>query len=157
MEFNGYQQAILYLLGYWQEKRYLVRCVDKHYIDAVAPLFERTRPFLQHRTGEKKDYWCIKSASAENFTPPTLDDVDDWPAFSRAVVELQGIVDLRKVSSHGVPQRRLFAAGSRQSRRKCSSSGRTTERRMRSFINLRRKCARSSITSTESRGTRLFG
>lgn len=107
MEFNGYQQAILYLLGYWQEKRYLVRCVDKHYIDAVAPLFERTRPFLQHRTGEKKDYWCIKSASAENFTPPTLDDVDDWPAFSRAVVELQGLVDLRKTSSRGVPQRRL--------------------------------------------------
>ncbi len=105
---TGYQQAILFLLGYWQEKRYLVRCVDKHYIDTVAPLFERTRPFLQHRTGEgKKDYWCIKSSAADNFTPPTLADVEDWPAFSRAVVELQGIVDLRKVSSHGVPQRRL--------------------------------------------------
>ena len=105
---TGYQQAILFLLGYWQEKRYLVRCVEKHYLDAVAPLFERTRPFLQHRIGEgKKDYWCIKSSAADNFTPPTLADVDDWPAFSRAVVELQGIVDLRKVSSHGVPQRRL--------------------------------------------------
>ena len=28
---TGYQQAILFLLGYWQEKRYLVRCVDKHF------------------------------------------------------------------------------------------------------------------------------
>ena len=113
MDFNptGYQQGILYLLSSKQEStRYVVRCIDKHYIDAVAPLFRFTRPYHQRNNDPgKKDYWCIKSSSRDNFSPPTLDDVTDWPGFCRAVVELQSYLDVRPIL--GVPRLRLRVYG----------------------------------------------
>lgn len=52
---NGYQQAILMLLGVDTCGKFLVRCVDRWYIDAVAELFP-TAPYLQHRADGKKTF-----------------------------------------------------------------------------------------------------
>lgn len=89
---SGYQQAILYLLGTCAEGRFLVRCADRWYVDAVADLFP-TRPYLQSRPQEgKKDFWTLKSARVD--LRQELSGVTDWPAFCRGVIELQGCVDL---------------------------------------------------------------
>ena len=56
---NGYQQAILMLLGIDTGGRFLVRCVDRWYVDAVAEFFP-TAPYLQRRVDGKRDFWTIK-------------------------------------------------------------------------------------------------
>lgn len=90
---NGYQQAILMLLGIDTGGHFLVRCVDRWYADVVAPLFP-TAPYLQRRAGGKKDFWTIKSAKVH--LSPSLADVTDWHGFCRGVVELQACLDLWK-------------------------------------------------------------
>lgn len=90
---NGYQQAILMLLGIDTGGRFLVRCVDRWYVDVVAPLFP-TAPYLQRHAGDKKDFWTIKSAKVH--LSPSLADVTDWHGFCRGVVELQACLDLWK-------------------------------------------------------------
>lgn len=88
---SGYQQAILHLLGVHTGGKFLVRCIDKWYIDAVADLFP-TSPYLQaHNTPGKKDYWVIKSAKVDY--RQDLAKVTDWPGFCRGAIELQGVVD----------------------------------------------------------------
>lgn len=87
---TGYQQAILMLLGVDTGGRFLVRCVDRWYIDAVAELFP-TAPYLQRRADGKKDYWVIKSAQVHLL--PDLADVVDWQGFCRGAVELQACLD----------------------------------------------------------------
>lgn len=88
---TGYQQAILHLLGTYADGKFLVRCADKWYIDAVADLFP-TSPYLQARneTG-KKDYWVLKSAKVDY--RQDLDAITDWVGFCRGVIEIQGVVD----------------------------------------------------------------
>ena len=89
---TGYQQAILYLSGAWSGGKYLVRNVDRWYVDAVSDLFP-TAPYFQLRSDgpSKRDYWCIKSA---HIAVPALDEVRDWQGFCRGFVELQGTLDL---------------------------------------------------------------
>lgn len=102
---TGYQQAILILSGSWNGDKYAVRNIDKHFILAVADLF-RTEPFYQRNSETNhKDFWVIKS---NRFSPPTLTDVADWRGFCRALLELQGSLDLRPCKTHkGVQTRRL--------------------------------------------------
>ena len=88
---TGYQQAILMLLGVDTGGRFLVRCVDRWYIDAVAELFP-TAPYPQRRADGKKDFWTVKSAKVHLL--PSLADVTDWQGFCRGVVELQACLDL---------------------------------------------------------------
>lgn len=88
---NGYQQAILLLLGCNAGGKYLLRCVDRCYIDAVAELFP-TAPYLQRRIEEsKKDFWVLKSARVRYDVQ--LSDVRDVAGFCRGFVELQGTID----------------------------------------------------------------
>lgn len=65
---TGYQQAILMLLGVDTCGKFLVRCVDRWYIDAVAELFQ-TAPYLQHRADGKRDFWTVKSAQVSSHFP----------------------------------------------------------------------------------------
>lgn len=98
---TGYQQAILLLFGVDTGGRFLVRSVDRWYIDAVADLFP-TAPYYQRRSGEKKDFWVVKSAQVHLL--PSLADVTDWQGFCRGVLELQAILDLwRHKTKRGVP------------------------------------------------------
>lgn len=89
---TGYQQAILHIYGVYTGGRFVVRCVDKWYIDAVADLFP-TSPYLQARHDPgKKDFWVIKSAKVDYRLD--LQSVTDWRGFCRGVIELQGVLDL---------------------------------------------------------------
>ena len=99
---NGYQQAILMLLGVDTCGKFLVRCVDRWYINAVAELFP-TAPYLQHRADGKKDFWVVKSAKVHLL--PSLADVTDWQGFCRGVVELQACLDLWPHKVRGKPTR----------------------------------------------------
>ena len=72
---TGYQQAILMLLGVDTCGKFLVRCIDRWYVDAVAELFP-TAPYLQHRADGKRDFWVVKSAKVHLL--PSLADVTDW-------------------------------------------------------------------------------
>ena len=87
---TGYQQAILMLLGVDTGGKFLVRCIDRWYIDSVAELFP-TAPYLQRRADGKKDYWVVKSAQVHLL--PSLADVTDWQGFCRGAVELQACLD----------------------------------------------------------------
>ena len=88
---NGYQSAILYLIGSQCGQYFVVRSVDRWYVDAVADLFPGHRPYLQRRNEpDKKDYWCIKG----RITKPELSDVPDWVGFCRGFLELQCSLDL---------------------------------------------------------------
>lgn len=76
---TGYQQAILYLLGVKTGGKFLVRCIDRWYIDAVADLFP-TAPYYQaHSVPGKKGYWVLKSARVDYRL--SLADVTDWQGF----------------------------------------------------------------------------
>lgn len=99
---TGYQQAILMLLGVETSGRFLVRCVDRWYIDAVAELFP-TAPYLQRRADGKRDFWTVKSAKVHLL--PSLADVKDWQGFCRGVVELQACLDLWPHKVRGTPTR----------------------------------------------------
>jgi hypothetical protein len=99
---NGYQQAILMLLGVDTCGRFLVRCVDRWYIDAVAELFP-TAPYLQRRADGKRDFWTVKSAKVHLL--PSFADVTDWQGFCRGVVELQACLDLWPHKVRGKPIR----------------------------------------------------
>lgn len=106
---NGYQQAILMLLGIDTGGRFLVRCVDRWYVDAVAEFFP-TAPYLQRRVDGKRDFWTIKSAKV--CLHQNLADVTDWHGFCRGVVELQACLDLWRRKMHGVhfetPRLRIY-------------------------------------------------
>lgn len=89
---TGYQQAILHLLGTYADGRFLVRCADRWYADAIADLFP-TSPYLQSRSEDgKKDLWTLKSARVDLRQDPS--DITDWRGFCRGVIELQSSVDL---------------------------------------------------------------
>lgn len=88
---TSYQQAILLLLGQDTGGRYLVRCVDRWYVDCVADLFPAI-PYLQRRADGKRDFWTIKSARVHYSVP--LSGIRDVVGFCRGVIELQGILDL---------------------------------------------------------------
>lgn len=110
---TGYQQAILHLLGIHADGRFLVRCVDRWYVDAVADLFP-TSPYLQSRRGDgKKDFWTLKSARVD--LRQDLSDITDWQGFCRGVIELQSSVDLwRHINGSGngrfTPRMRIFGS-----------------------------------------------
>lgn len=91
---TGYQQAILHLLGVKAGGRFLVRCIDRWYIDAVADLFPTTPYCQSHSVPGKKDYWVLKSAKVDYRL--SLADVTDWRGFCRGVIELQGVLDHSK-------------------------------------------------------------
>lgn len=102
---DGYQQAILYLL-----LSYIgiptVRCIDRHYIDAIAPLAPRSHPFLQRRAEKgKKDYWVLRSAALRK---PALSEITDWRGFCRGFIELQGLVDTTKCRGSNRPRLRIW-------------------------------------------------
>lgn len=101
---NGYQQAILMLLGVDTCGRFLVRCVDRWYIDAVAELFP-TAPYLQRRADGKRDFWTVKSAKVHLL--PSFADVTDWQGFCRGVVELQACIDLWRRKTRSGPSETL--------------------------------------------------
>lgn len=116
---TGYQQAILYLNGSVQDNtpshgplRFIVRSVDKFYIDAVADLFA-ANIYCQHCNAPgKRDYWCIKDAFVAK---PALADVSDWHGFCRAFVELQGSLALWKHRNRrgeyiSIPRLRIYGA-----------------------------------------------
>lgn len=90
------------LLGVDTCGKFLVRCVDRWYINAVAELFP-TAPYLQHRADGKKDFWVVKSAKVHLL--PSLADVTDWQGFCRGVVELQACLDLWPHKVRGKPTR----------------------------------------------------
>lgn len=103
---DGYQQGILLLSGCSDGSgRYVVRSVDRHFVDAVADLFP-SAPYFQRGAAQRHcDYWVIKSY---RFAPPKLTDVADWRGFCRALLELQGTIDLRPCKTRrGKPIRRL--------------------------------------------------
>lgn len=103
---DGYQQGILLLSGCADGNgRYVVRSADKHFVDSVASLFP-TAPYFQRSADLRHcDYWVIKSY---RFAPPKLADVTDWRGFCRALLELQGTIDLRPCKTRrGEPIRRL--------------------------------------------------
>lgn len=102
---SGYQQAILLLSGSWSGDKYAVRNINEHFILAVADLFH-TAPYFQHSSDPKhQDYWVVKSNRLE---PPQLFDVTDWQGFCRALVELQGTIDLRPCKTrNGAPAKKL--------------------------------------------------
>ena len=106
---TGYQQAILYLSGSYCGDRFCVRNVDRWYVDQVADLF-LTRPYLQRRSGEKRDYYVVKSCRWSRDVQ--LSDVVDVAGFCRGVVELQGTFALWCHRSHGEvkikPRLRLY-------------------------------------------------
>lgn len=107
---SGYQQAILYLIGIKASGKFLVRSVDKWYIDAVSDLFP-TAPYLQRRNDGKKDFWTVKSAKVDYRLE--LDAVADKPGFCRGVIELQGTLDAwkhrsRKGASIVTPRLRIY-------------------------------------------------
>ena len=115
---TGYQQGILYLNGSFQHgtyTRFVVRNIDRHYVDAVSDLFLPSHPYFQrHNDPCKRDYWCIKSV---HVSMPSLDDVSDWRGFRRAFVELQGSLDLwrhknRKGDYLYTPRLRLYGSES---------------------------------------------
>lgn len=88
---TGYQQAILFLAGSWCGVDFLVRNIDKHYIDAVAGLAPSSRPYKQKNSKPgKADYWVLKSRALQR---PQLSDVNDWCGFCRGFVELQSTLD----------------------------------------------------------------
>lgn len=88
---TGYQQAILFLSGSWCSEDFLVRNIDKHYINAVAELAPKSRPYKQkHPKPNKVDYWVLKSRTLQC---PAVADVSDWCGFCRGFIELQGILD----------------------------------------------------------------
>lgn len=96
---TGYQQAIMYLCGSYSGERFIVRNVDRHYVDAVADCFPGYHIYLQHHANpSKKDYWCIKSP---HVTKPELSDVSDLPGFCRGFVELQGGITAYHVTVRG--------------------------------------------------------
>lgn len=96
---TGYQQAILYLSGSYNGDRFVVRNVDRHYVDVVADCFPGYHIYLQHHANpSKKDYWCIKSARVAK---PTLSEVSDLPGFCRGFVELQGCINAYHVTVRG--------------------------------------------------------
>lgn len=109
MQMNGYQQAILMLLGIETGGHFLVRCIDRWYVDAVSEFFP-TAPYFQRRAGDKKDFWTIKSAKVR--LHQSLADVTDWHGFCRGVVELQACLDLWRRNMHGVwfetPRLRIY-------------------------------------------------
>lgn len=100
----GYQQCILYLLGCRMDDRFVVRCIDRWFIDAVAELFPNN-PYLQrNNTPGKKDYWCVKAPLSHAPAQPELTEIADWQGFARAFVELQGVLDLwRHKNKRGEP------------------------------------------------------
>lgn len=102
---TGYQQAVLLLSGSWNGNRYAVRNIDKHFVLAVADLF-CTAPYFQRSSDSKhQGYWAIKSY---RFEPPEIANVTDWQGFCRALLELQGSLDLRPCKTHdGMPIKRL--------------------------------------------------
>lgn len=109
---TGYQQAILYLCGSYNGDRFVVRNVDRHYVDAVADCFPGYHIYLQHHANpSKKDYWCIKSA---HVAKPALYDVCDLSGFCRGFVELQGGITAYHVNVRGrqryVIKLRVFGA-----------------------------------------------
>lgn len=110
---SGYQQAILLLLGCATGGRYLVRCVDRHYIDAVSDLFP-TSPYLQQRSeAGKRDYWVLKSAMVRYDI--SLSDIRDDVGFCRGIIELQGTLDLwqHRIFNGGyarTPRLRIYGA-----------------------------------------------
>lgn len=109
---TGYQQGILYLIGSLQGERYIVRNVNRHYIDCVADLFAPYSAYHQRRNDGKRDYWCIKSPHIQK---PSLDDVTDCQGFVRSFVELQGNVDLWRHKNHRgdylfTPRLRIYGA-----------------------------------------------
>lgn len=98
---TGYQQGILWSIGSNQGDRFIVRNIDKFYINAVADLFN-THPYFQKRKCDnKKDYWCIKSSTVKQIL---LYDVSDYIGFISAIIELQSCLKLstrkRKDGSH---------------------------------------------------------
>lgn len=96
---TGYQQAIMYLCGSYSGERFIVRNVDRHYVDAVADCFPGCHVYLQHHSDPlKKDYWCIKSARVAK---PALSDVSDLSGFCRGFVELQGGITAYHVTVRG--------------------------------------------------------
>lgn len=114
---TGYQQGILYLYGSFVGESFIVRSAERHYVDAVSPLFKNSTPFLQHNSAEgKKDYWVIKASTRFTFLrKPSLDDISDWTGFLRAFIEIQSCLDLRPQKSRGgapirTPRLRVFGA-----------------------------------------------
>ena len=96
---TGYQQAILYLCGSYSGERFIVRNVDRHYVDAVADCFPGCHVYLQHHANpSKKDYWCIKSS---HVAKPALSDVSDLSGFCRGFIELQGGITSYHVTVRG--------------------------------------------------------
>lgn len=92
---TGYQQGIICLSGSCPEPgRIVVRNIDRHYVDTLAPLSTRTRPYYQQRDrAGKSGYWVLKLRGEM----PTLSDVADWAGFCRAFVELQGCLDTLRI------------------------------------------------------------
>ena len=103
---TGYQQGIICLSGSRPEPgRIVVRNIDRHYVDALAPLSTRTRPYYQQRDRDgRPGYWVLKLRGEL----PTLSDVADWSGFCRAFVELQGRLDTQRIRKpSGVVSERL--------------------------------------------------
>lgn len=92
---TGYQQGIIYLSGSRPEPgRIVVRNIVRHYVDTLAPLSTRTRPYYQQRDrAGRPGYWVLKLRGEL----PTLSDVADWSGFCRAFIELQGRLDTQRI------------------------------------------------------------
>ena len=103
---TGYQQAILFLNGSRCGDTFRVRNTERHYIDAVADLAPRSRPFLQKNSQpNKSDYWVLKSC---RLSLPKLAEVQDWRGFCRGFIELQGILDIQKIRGNDRLRLRIY-------------------------------------------------
>lgn len=104
---TGYQQAVIFLNGSKADERFAVRNVERHYIDAIAPLFQRSSAYFQERNeAGKRGYWVLKS---RQLSIPKLSEVEDWQGFCRGVIELQGVLDVTQNKRGGVrPRLRIY-------------------------------------------------
>lgn len=170
---TGYQQGILYLYGSFAGDSFIVRSAERHYVDAVSPLFKNSTPFLQHNSAEgKKDYWVIKASTRFTFLrKPSLDDISDWTGFLRAFIEIQSCLDLRPHKSRGgapirTPRLRIFGARDdlEQIMRHLPAAQKRSRiyaprpaQRLRSITSLRVKSLTSWILSMVPRAMRPYG
>lgn len=106
---TGYQQGIMAALGAQCGDRFAVRSINKWYPEQVQDVFGTTVHAQTLRDREVPQY-VVKSA---RIRMPELSEVTDFRGFSRAWIEIHGILDLatrknRDGSHPKVPRLRVY-------------------------------------------------
>ena len=88
---TGYEQGILYANGSQTSGRLVVRNNDKWYPDAVQKILG-TNVYCIESHGTKQ--YVIKSSKIKK---PNIADIEDWPGFCRAYIEIHGLLDIVQI------------------------------------------------------------